>query len=1544
MRQTRLNLTALRGGFIPRPQRYRCNPDEPSNPQSNPRLSRRELLGLAGVAAVGMSPVMKAIDTSLRGPFELVHSRGRASFRLGGREMWAIDARRFAGNPVMSVKKSDGITRVCLSGAKHPGTGLPADMTCELRQGVVGWKMKLNLALGNFKADVPLERWLAGAEPAKSTVRLDGHVCDLGPGRGLAVSGKADAEFGPDGTLKLKGSKIARLTTGHGSLFADSLELAALAPGDASVVAKPSDLRTLVTMSRGERSWPIESELIAPDGWSYEGDGRAFDIISIEAGENRTGIARRALVAESLSDETCLRVRSLSGLPGDDGKQISLPLRGVRYAAAFGASEEHSALFARYGEEPVWLHAEGCSLQLGDSPDAPDFEVSGRDGKARNVMCAPALLAIVAPLIGAITETAKAAPGSTVELAAAGSTTARPRAVKPVEAAPKASTVPSARPPATTVRPGVKVIPASPGKIERVPPAKVEPQEKKKIPGAQLPFNFAVSVVRPSDLMVLRFEFVNLNLNTSPTARLVRKEPNLSAFMIVHFPPQNISERAFFEVPTADDTPPGSSSNETPPNPPVEAMMSGPSRLVFRVPDKTAEIKYTLKDLMDWSKFEPSLVGGALPPPGFKPEKALAHIAHSGALSPHTGPLELNTKVFSASTHERVMTSASLAAPLVSEKSVVTAALASILEIKEPNEKQTALEVPYRLVLSPHQYEGWAHSVDPVTKSGVTELWHTRLGMRKLDGSVDESDSPYRTLRAVWSPDHDKKPSADSEYPFRSGITPWQRYQIVELCSQYGVSGYEPLPVQADQLMLTSMGAWLKSRGNWNPRKLNLALSEWKHVATMGRDHYVKIVELGYLYPFGHLAVRTWVTERKFQESPSKKMGAYLRKRMFITVLKPVMEYPALGAPDMMNRFQFTKVKCVTEMTPDLEHPKMSPVISVGQDAFWPKVGAQLFEFQWIGEDWEGHHADFKAPAIFVTIDKAFKSSVVHAIDKAYRENGPPVGNPPKNTTPAQPTWRTISMAGQRVAYAESKKPGDTTYETARMVLTASMLSGAWTDPVLMEQMKNSDQPPFCPRLDNADIKIAAVQHLVGSDNLTNITYHSKYATGGFGSANKGEVFAKLTNPVGMKFGGSPDKSCGVASPDMGIGGLSRGLGPVGGSVDSIANGTFDPMSFFDGAKILGSIPLSAILDKIDGFSPSELAGTRIPKLASRPIYEPGSTLPVAVESSLNWETSSIHNMASNLFVANANGAHASLKLSATRTTRLDGKESSHSISGELHNFSIELLPPLDGIAHLISVVFDNIKFTCESGKKADVKADIAKIKFLGPLSFINPLEEFLGGNNFSDPPFLDVNASGIKAGFTQAIPSVGIGVFSLQNVNLGAALKIPFLGDPVSLRFDFCERQNPFMLTVSMFGGGGYFAIELNPDGVQLIEGGLEFGGSFSINLGVASGGVYLTAGVSYSRKGDTSEFGGHLRCGGAIEVLGIITISLEFYLGLSYFDNPSRLYGVATLTVEIEILFFSVSVDLTVEREFGGGGDPLFKELFDSGDWNEYCAAFAA
>jgi len=45
----------------------------------------------------------------------------------------------------------------------------------------------------------------------------------------------------------------------------------------------------------------------------------------------------------------------------------------------------------------------------------------------------------------------------------------------------------------------------------------------------------------------------------------------------------------------------------------------------------------------------------------------------------------------------------------------------------------------------------------------------------------------------------------------------------------------------------------------------------------------------------------------------------------------------------------------------------------------------------------------------------------------------------------------------------------------------------------------------------------------------------------------------------------------------------------------------------------------------------------------------------------------------------------------------------------------------------------------------------------------------------------------------------------------------------------------------------------------------------------------------------------------------------------------------------VKIKICFFSISVSISIEREFAGS-DPTFVDMIGPGEWGEYCSSFAA
>jgi hypothetical protein len=295
-----------------------------------------------------------------------------------------------------------------------------------------------------------------------------------------------------------------------------------------------------------------------------------------------------------------------------------------------------------------------------------------------------------------------------------------------------------------------------------------------------------------------------------------------------------------------------------------------------------------------------------------------------------------------------------------------------------------------------------------------------------------------------------------------------------------------------------------------------------------------------------------------------------------------------------------------------------------------------------------------------------------------------------------------------------------------------------------------------------------------------------------------------------------------------------------------------------------------------------------------------------------------------------------------------------------LSRFDLVLIAP----ASFIELNFEKIEFKVDSAAKMNVDVLLSDIKFVGPLSFVEVLKDFIPLDGFSDPPYLDITPQGIDAGFDIGLPTIACGVLNLSNVSLGAGFTVPFIGQPLSVRFNFCTREQPFHLTVYCFGGGGFFGVTLDPKGVQILEAAFEFGAAISIDLGVASGGVSVMAGIYFRMEADAASLTGYFRLEGHVDVMGLITASLELYLELRYEFETGKAVGKASLTIEIEVLIFSGSVTITCEKKFAGSnGDPTLRQLLglstdaalpladelqQIGDstpygWRSYCEAFA-
>ncbi|MGJ4844132.1 hypothetical protein [Leifsonia sp. Le1] len=285
-------------------------------------------------------------------------------------------------------------------------------------------------------------------------------------------------------------------------------------------------------------------------------------------------------------------------------------------------------------------------------------------------------------------------------------------------------------------------------------------------------------------------------------------------------------------------------------------------------------------------------------------------------------------------------------------------------------------------------------------------------------------------------------------------------------------------------------------------------------------------------------------------------------------------------------------------------------------------------------------------------------------------------------------------------------------------------------------------------------------------------------------------------------------------------------------------------------------------------------------------------------------------------------------------------------VLAELRDFQLNLLPG----AALIRVPFEHMSFKAGSNGKTDVDVVLGDLKFVGLLSFVEVIKELIPFDGFSDPPFLDVSPSGLSAGFTLALPNVAIGVFNLSNMSLGADVQVPFLGKSVTVGFNFCTRERPFTLAVVFLGGGGWFGMRIGPKKLEILEIGLEAGACLAVDLGVASGSISAMIGIYIRLEADAGSLTGYFRLRGEVDVLGLISASIELYMELVYQFNTGKMIGRATITVQVKVLFFSASVQISAERQFAGSnGDPSFREVMCEPDgtspaWSDYCEAFGA
>ncbi|WP_117208587.1 hypothetical protein [Allorhizocola rhizosphaerae] len=1028
------------------------------------------------------------------------------------------------------------------------------------------------------------------------------------------------------------------------------------------------------------------------------------------------------------------------------------------------------------------------------------------------------------------------------------------------------------------------------------PPATITP----------LPADPDLLLVRPRDLVLLGLRFTGLDVRPPQPGMPGELAAGAEASLSVMFPPQHVAEETSRDT---DIRPPGEDGFKV-----WSAALSGASRVVVRVPSG---------DLVTLT------VNGVL--------EALRR----GRVRPGAGMLE----------------------------------------------GATAIEIPYGLVLSPHGADGsevrCVHPADEaVSPTKTVGLWQTRIA---TEASTAGSPAGL-VLHAL---------AADSNDPF---FTPPLRGG-----ARARILLEEPT-ARIDRLALSALGGTLTAYGSWPG-------FTWEHVAALGRDRRVRVTTEGVLYPFGHRAELVEITERIF-ESTSEGAIARLRTTRTLRITQRVRQEPDDDAA-LRAAFPFAEAEIERTMVEGLDNPdfgngkKEMPTpeateLRARQDelrqrakGFYarlygemgPAVGAPptedvaagftddademlnlvetrrdvaltyvnllesirrlddaldalafggivaldvffvphkdnkpvMFPVRLAGRLGDVH---IELPLVFVAdidwagglITTPFRSlhdsDIAERVAKAHQDVGGDV----------------VDVGGVQIDLVRAAEPHPADVCAVRRL----HLVGVGRDGLFWPRLGAVPQPgegdvPAKQRW-GFEADLPAVRTLLGADRPPLTLALTK---GLLQSLPDLEVPFQVPDTfpkLATEFAKNTARSGGIAAPDIVADGISRKHGPV--SVAGLlpdAAGGLDPRKILsDGATLLG-FSLADLIKAADLKTPPQILT----------VAQPG--LPPKV--TMTWSKVKLFTDSGPFMTTDQSTMDIVVELGAAQQqvtcTVLD----------------VALALP-DRNSKLLQVSFGKIVFSQTGSTSPTLDVDLRGIELSGVLELLKDLQKAVDLGDAG--PHIDASTTGVSASYTLPVPDVTAGAFRLTNLVFHAGVDVPFDGRPVSISLAFASRERPFNVSVLVFGGGGYVDLLIDRTGLRRIEAALEFGASLAMNFVVARGEVHGMGGIMLVKEGDNFAWSAYLRFGGSVSVLGLVTVSIEVKVALTYSTETRKLTGRATLVLEIDLTLFSDSVELdTGEWELVGGGGarpaPPSPVMFDARDlpvldqWRRYRAAFA-
>lgn len=811
---------------------------------------------------------------------------------------------------------------------------------------------------------------------------------------------------------------------------------------------------------------------------------------------------------------------------------------------------------------------------------------------------------------------------------------------------------------------------------------------------------------------------------------------------------------------------------------------------------------------------------------------------------------------------------------------------------RAPTNDETALELPTRLVLSPMATGRWNHRPRTFGSAGVVELWHT-------DHTLDGGEATAFELRAIWSPD-----LTSASDPFTTSLNADTRAQIVRLSSDLRHLD----DAQFENLSPTDKRALIVLR---SVRKSHLFATE------------LRLSPLG-----GSLRVRS---DFVFPNVPDA-----LRSKSTLPPAQWAFSLDDWTHHVSTGRDQYARTVIRGFLYP-FGHP--ATVVTTTERKMYAGAsgvnrGGFLIQRQqvFVREPVRAYTGAAGRAMPFTAI-RITDSMIQADVADANQPHLPKVGQTPfvfsltatdhvgarhQFSTPLVfvPQTRAWDTGAIEELYAPHSKIQFASQPVAFAKPTAGLADDVATTLRMLDMTINAQivQGAPAPRMKEATVGVPAAEQLMGAAaTAVKIKLNEKYVQEGIEAANN--VYADMVDKLAANL---PATSAGgLANPDLAMSALSQ----TQGAFPDVTRMRPEEIAAVFQGELLGVVKLTTILDLLD------LKG--LPEIKP----EPGQKM------SFTWKPKLTRNLPP-LMDREPTG-EPSLTLSGSITSPAAGGQVD--VQGLLEHVALRFMG-------VLRIGFTALRFTMESGKDPGFDPTIRSIDFEGELTFVKKLQDSLLKLYGGSGPIIDVTPRSVSAGVAIALPTIPLGPLILSNLALSAKVNVFFTGDATSITFGLSSPTDPFLITYTIFGGGGYFSFTADTKGEIAFTALLEFGGALAIDIGVARGSVQAMVGIGFQKEAASWKLWGQARVYGLLEVLEVVTISVEFHLSLTYAEQAGQkpvAIGRASLTVMVRVLAFSTSVVLEVERKFTTAdnspppaldGDPL-----PIAEWREYCDAFA-